>query len=222
MKEGLNSGEEDQLGRTGVPRWPAALALLAVGALYAVLSEALSIGPRLFLLAFVAILLVPLTTAHLRGSHLLARRISLGVIGFVTLAVVVSTVLLVLSALNARTSAPALLRDAALLWIINVATFAAWYWETDGGGPARRHQEEHRSEDFLFPQMNLGGGVAHGWSPGFLDYVFLAFNTSTAFSPTDTAVLSRRAKMLTMLQALLSLVILAVLVSRAINTLAAG
>lgn len=198
------------------------MALLAIGALYAVLSEDLSIGPRLFLLAFVAVLLVPLTTAHLRGSHLLARRISLGVIAFVTVAVVVSTVLLVLSALSARTSAPALLRDAALLWIINVATFAAWYWETDGGGPARRHQEEHRSEDFLFPQMNLGGGVARGWSPGFLDYVFLAFNTSTAFSPTDTAVLSRRAKVLTMLQALLSLVILAVLVSRAINALAAG
>jgi uncharacterized membrane protein len=198
------------------------VALLAIGALYAVLSEDLSIGPRLFLLAFVAVLLVPLTTAHLRGSHLLARRISLGVIAFVTVAVVVSTVLLVLSALSARTSAPALLRDAALLWIINVATFAAWYWETDGDGPARRHQEEHRSEDFLFPQMNLGGGVARGWSPGFLDYVFLAFNTSTAFSPTDTAVLSRRAKVLTMLQALLSLVILAVLVSRAINALAAG
>ena len=198
------------------------MALLAIGALYAVLSEDLSIGPRLFLLAFVAVLLVPLTTAHLRGSHLLARRISLGVIGFVTVAVVASTVLLVLSALSAGTSAPALLRDAALLWIINVATFAAWYWETDGGGPARRHQEEHRSEDFLFPQMNLGGGVARGWSPGFLDYVFLAFNTSTAFSPTDTAVLSRRAKVLTMLQALLSLVILAVLVSRAINALAAG
>jgi uncharacterized membrane protein len=198
------------------------VALLAVGALYSVLSEALSIGPRVFLLAFVAVLLVPLTTAHLRGSHLLARRISFGVIGFVTVAVVVSTVLLVLSALSAGTSAPALLRDAALLWIMNVATFSVWYWETDGGGPARRHQEGHRSEDFLFPQMNLGGGVARGWSPGFLDYVFLAFNTSTAFSPTDTAVLSRRTKVLTMLQALLSLVILAVLVSRAINALAAG
>jgi hypothetical protein len=222
VKESQHSGEEDQLGRTGVPRWPAAVALLAIGALYAVLSEALTIGPRLFLLAFVAVLLVPLTTAHLRGSHLLARRISLGVIGFVTVAVVVSTVLLVLSALSARTSAPALLRDAALLWIMNVATFSVWYWETDGGGPARRHQGGHRSGDFLFPQMNLGGGVARGWSPGFLDYVFLAFNTSTAFSPTDTAVLSRRAKVLTMLQALLSLVILAVLVSRAINALAAG
>jgi hypothetical protein len=50
----------------------------------------------------------------------------------------------------------------------------------------------------------------------------LRFNTSTAFSPTDTAFLSRRAKVLMMVQALLSLVILAVLVSRAINALAAA
>jgi uncharacterized membrane protein len=211
-----------QHGRSTLPRWPAAVALLAVGALYAVLSEGLTIGPRAFLLAFVAVLLVPLTTAHLRGSHRLARRISFGVIGFVTVAVVVSTVLLVSSALSAGTSAPALLSDAALLWIINVATFSVWYWETDGGGPARRRREGHRSRDFLFPQMNLGGGVARGWSPNLLDYLFLAFNTSTAFSPTDTAVLSRRAKVLMMMQALLSLVILAVLVSRAINALAAA
>jgi hypothetical protein len=220
VKEGQHNG--DQLGRIGVPRWPAAVALLAVGVLYAVLSEGLTVGPRVFLLAFVAVVLVPLTTAHLRGSHRLARRISFGVIGFVTLAVIVSTVLLVSSALSKGTSAPALLRDAALLWIINVATFSVWYWETDGGGPAQRRREGHRSEDFLFPQMNLGGGVAHGWSPGFLDYVFLAFNTSSAFSPTDTAFLSRRAKVLMMLQALLSLVILAVLVSRAVNALAAA
>jgi uncharacterized membrane protein len=170
----------------------------------------------------VVVLLVPLMTAHLRGSLLLARILGFGVTGLVTVAIVVSAFLLVSSALRVGTSAPALLRDAALLWIINVATFSVWYWETDGGGPARRHREGHRSEDFLFPQMNLGGGVARGWSPGFLDYLFLAFNTSTAFSPTDTAVLSRRAKVLMMMQALLSLVILAVLVSRAINALAAA
>ena len=222
MKEEHHRGEGDQSRRTGVPRWPAAVALLSVGVLYAVLSEGLTIGPRAYLLAFVAVLLVCLTTAYLRGSHRLARRISFGVIGFVTVAVVVSTVLLVSSALSAGTSAPALLRDAALLWIINVATFSVWYWETDCGGPAQRRREGHRSEDYLFPRMNLGGGVARAWSPGFLDYLFLAFNTSTAFSPTDTAVLSGKAKVLMMMQALLSLVILAVLVSRAINALAAA
>jgi uncharacterized membrane protein len=68
--------------------------------------------------------------------------------------------------------------------------------------------------------MNLDDKATRAWSPGFVDYLFLAFNTNTAFSPTDTAVLSRRAKVLMMVQALLSLLILAVLVSRAVNALA--
>jgi uncharacterized membrane protein len=195
---------------------------LAVGALYGVLSDDLTVGPKAFLLGLVAVLLVPTLTAHLRGSHRLARGFCFGVIGLVTLAVVVSVFLLVSSSLGGGTSAPVLLRDAALLWVINVATFAVWYWEIDSGGPARRHRKGHVSEDFLFPQMNIDDKTARAWSPGFLDYLFLAFNTSTAFSPTDTAVLSRRAKVLMMVQALLSLVILAVLVSRAINALAAA
>jgi hypothetical protein len=208
--------------RNGLPRWPSAVALLAVGALYAVLSDGLTLGPRAFLLGLVAVLLVPSLTAHLRGSHRLARGFAFGVIGLVTVALMGSAFLLVSSSLGGGTPAPALLRDAALLWVINVTTFAVWYWEIDGGGPAQRRREGHVSEDFLFPQMNLDDKTAYAWSPGFLDYLFLAFNTSTAFSPTDTAVLSRRAKILMMAQALLSLLILAVLVGRAINTLAAG
>jgi uncharacterized membrane protein len=208
----------------GLPRWPAAIALLAVGALYGVLSDGLTLIPRAFLLGFVAVLLVPLLTAHLRGSYRLARAFGFGVIGLVTVALVVSVFLLVSSSLRGGTgtSAPALLQDAALLWVINVVTFAVWYWEIDGGGPAQRRQGEHHSEDFLFPQMNLDDKTAHDWSPGFLDYLFLAFNTSTAFSPTDTAFLSRRAKVLMMVQALLSLLMLAVLVGRAINAIAAA
>jgi uncharacterized membrane protein len=124
--------------------------------------------------------------------------------------------------LGGGTSAPALLRDAALLWLINVATFAVWYWEIDGGGPARRHREGHLSQNFLFPQMNFDGKAARACPPGSLDYLFLAFNTSTAFRPTDTAFLSWRAKVLMMVQALLSLLILTVLVSQAINALAAA
>jgi hypothetical protein len=74
----------------------------------------------------------------------------------------------------------------------------------------------------LVPQMNLDDNTARDWPLGFLDYIFLAFNTSTVFSPTDTAFLSRRAKVLMMVQALLSLLILAILVGRAINALAAA
>ena len=57
------------------------------------------------------------------------------------------------------------------------------------------------------------------WSPGFLDYLFLAFNTSTAFSPTDTPPLTVWAKVLMMLQSIISLTVLALLVGRAVNIL---
>jgi uncharacterized membrane protein len=209
-------------GRGGHSRWPAAVALLIVGTLYAVISGTLTFGPRAFLLGLVAVLLVPLMSAHQQGRHRLARLLGLGLVSLVTVAVVVSVFLLISSSFGGETPAPTLLQDAALLWVINVVTFAVWYWEIDCGGPAQRHREGHTSEDFLFPQVNLGDKIARAWSPGFLDYLFLAFNTSTAFSPTDTAVLSQRAKVLMMVQALLSLLILAVLVSRAINTLAAA
>lgn len=59
----------------------------------------------------------------------------------------------------------------------------------------------------------------NSWSPDFLDYLFLAFNTSTAFSPTDTAVLARWAKVMTMMQSLISLLIIALLAARAVNVL---
>jgi hypothetical protein len=57
------------------------------------------------------------------------------------------------------------------------------------------------------------------WNPGFVDYLFLAFNTSTAFSPTDVPVLSRWAKLLMMIQSLISLATIALLAARAVNIL---
>jgi uncharacterized membrane protein len=57
------------------------------------------------------------------------------------------------------------------------------------------------------------------WTPHFMDYLFLAFNTSTAFSPTDTAVLSRWAKAGMMVQSLISLTIVALIAARAVNIL---
>jgi hypothetical protein len=57
------------------------------------------------------------------------------------------------------------------------------------------------------------------WRPGFVDYLFLAYNTSTAFSPTDVPVLSRWAKVLMMVQATISLATVALLAARAVNIL---
>ena len=125
---------------------------MIVSTLYAVISETLTFGPRAFLLALVSVLLVPLVSAHQQGRHRLARLLGLGLVSLVTVAVVVSVFLLISSLLGGQTPALALLQDAGILWIINVVTFAVWYWEIDGGGPAQRHREGHVSEDFLFPR----------------------------------------------------------------------
>ena len=152
MEEPQRHEESVQPGRGGTPRWPAAVALVIVSTLYAVISETLTFGPRAFLLALVPMLLVPLVSAHQQGRHRLARLLAVGLVSFVTVAVVVSVFLLISSLLGGQTPALALLQDAGLLWIINVVTFAVWYWEIDGGGPAQRHREGHVSEDFLFPR----------------------------------------------------------------------
>ena len=82
----------------------------------------------------------------------------------------------------------------------------------------------HPDGAFRFPQMTMPADAKvkagqHTWSPNFLDYLFLAFNTSTAFSPTDVPVLSRWAKILMMIQAVISLLVIALLAGRAVNIL---
>jgi len=49
--------------------------------------------------------------------------------------------------------------------------------------------------------------------------LYLAFYISTAWSPTDTPVLARWAKVLMMLQSPLSLLIIVLLAARAVNLL---
>jgi uncharacterized membrane protein len=196
------------------------VALFLIGASYVALSDYVTIGPRVWLPALITVLIVPLLSAHARGLYRLARGISFVLIGVVTASVVLRVFFLVTTLSERGESALSVLIDAALMWVSTVVTFGVWYWEIDGGGPAERAMDAYASEDFLFPQIaQQDGKRAMGWTPNFLDYLFLAFNTSTAFSPTDTPVLSRRAKILTVVQSLLSLVVLFVLVGWAVNTL---
>jgi uncharacterized membrane protein len=207
------------------PRWQAVLALLAVGGLRLAVPEPLSAGPGWLLLAVVVLLLIPTIWAHARGLDDLNRILGYTVTGIVTLDMVWSLGLLLVALPSHKEPPPYLLRSATALWITNILVFASWYWRLDAGGPrARELRETHTDGAFLFPQMSLSDDAKRtmgeqDWSPNFLDYLFLAFNTSTAFSPTDTPILSRWAKVLTMLQSIISFVTVALLAARAVNIL---
>lgn len=110
-----------------------------------------------------------------------------------------------------------ILLDAFYIWIFNLVVFAVWYWVLDRGGVEKRLETDriNKQFDLVFPQENLKGWEI--WKPGFIDYVFLSFYSSMAFTPTDTLVLSRKMKFLLMMQATISLIILAMIAARAIN-----
>ena len=209
------------------PRWPALVAVLGVAGLYAALPGSLALGPRWLQLVIVGAILVPTVITHRRGNHFINQVLGQLLTAVMTVFMVWSLVLLV-RALPAHKEPPtALLRSAAALWATNVLVFALWYWRLDGGGPhGRSARRGYISGSFLFPQMTLVDKHRDGvtppltpWSPQFIDYLFLAFNTSTAFSPTDTPVLSRWAKVLTMIQSAIALATVVTLAATAVNIL---
>lgn len=73
--------------------------------------------------------------------------------------------------------------------------------------------------DFLFVQMQSPELAAKEWEPAYVDYLYLSFTNSTAFSPTDVMPLSRWAKLAMMVQSAVSLVVVALVVARAVNVL---
>jgi cytosine/uracil/thiamine/allantoin permease len=215
-----------QAPQNAEPRWPAATALLALSGLYTVLPAELLVGGRRWLLlATVSALLVPTIILHRRGNHSLDQLLGYILNGMVTFALIWSLALLV-KALPTHSIAPLqLMRSAGALWIANVLVFASWYWRLDAGGPhVRDLTPGHMDGAFLFPQMTMHpeakiAAGEHEWAPNFVDYLFLAFNTSTALSPTDVPVLSRWAKALMMTQSLISLLVIALLAARVVNIL---
>jgi hypothetical protein len=207
------------------PRWPAAVAIAAVASLSVALAPGLSVGPPWLFPTVVGVLLVPSIVLHRIGSHYVDRVLGYIITGVLTAELIASLIRLVTALPSHRESPVALLVSAVSIWTSNVLVFALWYWRLDAGGPhGRETREGHAAGAFLFPQMTLLPEVRAAaqqarWSPNFLDYLFLAFNASTAFSPTDTPVLARWGKALMMLQSIISLTVLAVLAARAVNIL---
>jgi hypothetical protein len=207
------------------PRWQAVLALLAIGGIYLALPRWFIIGPIWLLPALIAVLLVPTVVTHRMGRHSLNHGLGIVINAIITLALIGSVALLVRT-LPAQKQAPlSLLLSGAELWFANVLVFALWYWRLDGGGPTvRDRRREFGSRSFVFPQMQIekierGRFSAERWHPGFVDYLFIAFTTSSTFGPTDAPVLARWAKGLTMCQIFISLSIVVLLISRAVGIL---
>jgi hypothetical protein len=206
-------------------RWPAWLALIIISLLYEALPPALYWGPPRVMMDIVAILILLMIFMH---WHLRIARV-LGIIVniLVTLYMIISIERIVAAVLQGNIAPSQLLLSSMVLWGTNIFVFALWYWSLDAGGPQKRSQKTgHGIFAFLFPQEQLCSYQLTKlpesiikWEPGFVDYLFLAFNTSTAFSPTDTPVITRWAKFMCMIQSMISLTIVVMLAARAINIL---
>jgi hypothetical protein len=194
--------------------------MLAAGLVYAALPSYLSVGPHWLLLAVIVAVVVSALISHRVGHHTADKMLGYAASGVLTIAMVWSLGLLVAAIPKHEIEPKILLRSAVALWVTNMLVFALWYWRLDAGGPhAREKVSRHQKGAFLFPQMTLGPGSAPDWSPNFVDYLFLAFNTSTALSPADTPALSRWAKILMMIQATISLAVILLLAARAVGIL---
>src|SRR5262245_24132589 len=200
------------------PRWPSAVAVLAVAAL----AVSAGGGARFGVAALELGLLVLLTLAapHRRVEESgLRRRAALGLTAVVSAANLLSLALLVRYVVHGSVDGPELLLTAAQVWWTNVIVFGLWYWELDGGGPPARLADLSAIRDFAFPQMTDPLLAEPGWHTRFVDYLYLSFTNASGFSPADALPLTRWAKLLMMLESSISLVTLVLVAARAVNML---
>jgi hypothetical protein len=209
------------------PRWPVIVAACSAVALHFALPPALRPGTPWILAVVVGCLVTAATVFRHLGMHRQNSWAAYGVLISLASGLLYGVVALVVGLVKHTESATELLTSATALWTINVIVFASWYWRLDAGGPNERERRDaHTRGAFLFPQMAITPPASdvtlaeeEGWRPTFVDYLHLAFNTSTAFSPTDVPPLSPLAKLAMMLQSLISLTTVVVLAGRAVNIL---
>ncbi|WP_246277861.1 DUF1345 domain-containing protein [Phytohabitans rumicis] len=207
----------------GEHRSPVALAIAVAIALQWVTPQQLAFDPRWLLPSVeIALLLGVLAVNPFRINEetKAVRAASLALNAAATVAVIWSTGRLVLVLVRGETEQPGdVLVSGAVIWLTNVIVFALWYWLLDRGGPAVRASATRLQPDFLFPQMTLPDLAHEKWRPVFVDYLYLAFTNSTAFSPTDTMPLARWGKMAMTVQSCVSFLIVVLVIARAVNAL---
>jgi len=202
-------------------KFPALVATLAAFTLYLLLPESISFFPRWIVPAVGVVVLVPLWLVNpmrITRETTWSRWLSIGFAIALALVNQVYVVVIVTELVNGQADGPSILLAAFAVWITNVIAYALVYWELDRGGPVARRVEGLRDDapqDFRFPQQE--DGVT--WDPVFFDYAFFSLSNMMAFSPTDTMPLTLRAKALMAFQALTGFVLLALVISRAVNIL---
>lgn len=207
-------------------RWPVVVTILFVLFILAGIPERIRMLPTwalisvamIQILPMIAVILLPGKPIWQKVERVITLVFCLGttIINSVNLANIVDEVLHGSNSVSGFQ----LLSSGLGVWLNNVLTFSLLYWLIDRGGPTMRRNQINSPVDWLFPQE----GAPHedipvDWKPDYIDYLFLGFCTATAFSPTDVLPLSHRAKMLMMLECLISLLTILVVFSRAVNVL---
>lgn len=203
-------------------RWPVALTILVVLILLTVLPDRVRFAPvwvpyLLGVVILTAIALVPITGGK-RRSLRAERFITLLFCLIVGIGTLTGLGYLIKEMFNpsGELNGLELFTSSVAVWVITILIFALVYWQSDRGGPEVRLSDRKPRPDWLFPQADLDN-ILPNWQPTFVDYLFLAYNTSAAFSPTDVLPITARAKLMLMLQSLISLATILLVVSRAIN-----
>jgi uncharacterized membrane protein len=175
--------------------------------------------PTIMLLLFIP--LVVLNPRRLVKERPWSRWMAIALAGVLTVVNQYTIILSIRDLLSGNINGADVLFTAAQVWIINVIAFALVFWELDLGGPFQRrvyNARDTRDMDFRFPQHDGAPGNKY-WEPAFFDYFYFSLSNQMAFSPTDVMPMTKRAKALMGYQALTGFVLLALVISRAVNIL---
>ena len=183
------------------------------------------LSPTFLFPAVESLLLVVLLTrrgvSHTDPWSAARRRLILGLVIVMSADVVLAVVELVRGILDGALGddGKVLLATGGAVWWTNIIAFSLWFWMLDRGGPMARASGHASPPSFMFAAMQSGEFAPADWEPHYLDYLYLAFTNATAFSPTDTMPMTRRAKTLMLVQSLISLVVALMIIARAVGIL---
>jgi len=207
----------------GEQRLPVALVVLLVITLQFSLPNTLSLSIQTYVCALEAVLLlvlIAMSPRRIGSHHVPTRNLNLVLTGIMTISNTSSAFKLIDALISGKiTDANMLLLSGGSIWMANIVIFSLWFWELDRGGPGARAEARKSVPDFLFPQMASPEYGEKDWHPKYFDYFYVSVTNASAFSPTDTAPLSRWAKLLMLVQSLTSLVTVGLVIARAVNIL---